>query len=321
MRLDLVWVIYRGDSEVSKYAALFCVEKLSKIGSKVISRISSASINPFPSLLNDTETLPDLAIVLGGDGTVLGAARELAIYKIPILSFNVGGHLGFLTHDYRLLKNKIFWERIQKDCFAIERRMMLEANLEYSTNPNKTINSKEKSSEEIPNRRITCWALNDFYFKAYRDEISPTCNLKLEIDDEEVNQFRGDGLICSTPTGSTGYSMATGGPILHPGIEAIVISAICPMSLSSRPIVVPPGSRLVIKPIGDGSRKVRLWKDGSSAGVIGLGDRCVIKRSTNYAMMVILEQSPSYYRTVAQKLHWANSFMKNESNKNESNAN
>tara|TARA_Y100001968_G_C19290254_1_gene683847 strand:+ start:132 stop:1022 length:891 start_codon:yes stop_codon:yes gene_type:complete len=296
MQLDLVWLIYRGDSKSSEDAALFCIKQLKEKGVKVISKVSSASLNPFPNLFASSSRFPDLAIVLGGDGTVLGAARELSIHKIPILSFNVGGHLGFLTHEQKLLKKETLWERIKEDRFAIEQRMMLEANLEYS---NET------------NNKTVCWALNDFYFKACIEKNSPTCNLQLEIDNEEINQFRGDGLICSTPTGSTGYAMASGGPILHPGIEAIVISAICPMSLSSRPIVVPPASRLLIKPIGNSSRGVRLWKDGASAGVLKEGDQCIIQRSRHYALMVILEQSPSYYRTVSQKLHWGNSFINN----------
>ena len=84
------------------------------------------------------------------------------------------------------------------------------------------------------------------------------------------------------------------------------------MSLSSRPIVVPPASRLIIKPVGDSTRRVRLWKDGASAGLLDPGDECVIQRSRQHAMMVILEASPSYYSALAKKLHWANSFIKNE---------
>ncbi len=305
MNLSLVWIIYKDNSKNSKEAAILCVNQLNSIGVKVVSKVSSGCINPFPNLLSSTDEYPDLAIILGGDGTVLGAARELAIYNIPILSFNVGGNLGFLTHDYLQLKNKDLWIKIKEDRFTIQRRMMLEANLERSAIQNES----KKSDHENKQSNLRSWALNDFYFKAYRDEVSPTCTLQLEIDGEEMNHFRGDGLICSTPTGSTAYAMASGGPILHPGIESIVISAICPMSLSSRPIVVPPNSRLVIKPIGDSTRRVRLWKDGSSAGLLDPEDRCLIERSQHYAMMVILEQSPSYYRTLAQKLNWANSFI------------
>ncbi len=308
MHLDLVWVIYRGDSQQAQEKALFCVKELNSIGVEVITAISSLENNPFPKLLSEKSQLPNLAVVLGGDGTVLGAARHLAIYSIPILSFNIGGNLGFLTHDRRLLNSKNLWQRIIEDRFAIERRMMLQANLEILSASNKAINSKETVIEQ----KESYWALNDFYFRSYRDEISPTCFIELEIDGEAVDQYRGDGLILATPTGSTAYAMATGGPILHPGIEAIVVSAICPMSLSSRPVVVPAASRLVIKPLGDNSRRVKFWKDGASGALIGPGDRCVVQKARHQALMVVLEQSPSYYRTLTQKLHWAGSLINPE---------
>ena len=116
-------------------------------------------------------------------------------------------------------------------------------------------------------------------------------------------------MILSSPTGSTAYAMATGGPILHPGIEAMIVSAICPMSLSSRPIVVPAGSIVIIKPIGNSSRRVKLWQDGVSSAELSPGDTCSIHKSRHHAQMVILEQNPSYYRTLTKKLHWAGSLV------------
>jgi NAD+ kinase len=101
--------------------------------------------------------------------------------------------------------------------------------------------------------------------------------------------------------------MAAGGPILHPGIEAIVVNPICPMSLSSRAVVVPPRSHLCVWPLGELSRRVKLWKDGAYATVLEPGDRCVVQRSPHPALMVILDQSPSYYRALTRKLHWAGS--------------
>jgi NAD+ kinase len=111
----------------------------------------------------------------------------------------------------------------------------------------------------------------------------------------------------ATATGSTGYSMAAGGPILHPGVEAIVVNPICAMSLSSRPLVVPPRAQLAVWPLGEANRKVRLWKDGAHACVLEPGDRCLVGRSPHAALMVLLEQSPSYYRSLSRKLHWAGS--------------
>jgi NAD+ kinase len=290
MRLERVWLIIRQDSQVARREAHLCLQELQEIGVKVTVAESGLSTNPFPGLLATETERPDLALVLGGDGTVLGAARHLAPLDVPILCFNVGGNLGFLTHDRRLLRDTL-WTRLREDHFALERRMMLAASID--------------SGDGVMQGPHT--ALNDFYLRPCLDELSPTCQLELDIDGEVVDQYRGDGLIISTPTGSTGYSMAAGGPILHPGIEAMVINPICPMSLSSRAIVVPPRSRLTIWPLGESSRRVRLWKDGVHATVLEPGDRCVVQRSDCVALMVVLNQNPSYYSTLTQKLHWAGS--------------
>ena len=93
----------------------------------------------------------------------------------------------------------------------------------------------------------------------------------MEIDGESVDIYKGDGMILSPPTGSTAYSLATGGAILHPEIEAIIVSARCPISLSSRPIVVPATSRLIIKPIGNTKHQVKVWQDGISNSLISVG--------------------------------------------------
>jgi NAD+ kinase len=290
MRLERVWLIIRQDSQVARREAHLCLQELQQIGVKVTLAESGLSTNPFPGLLATETERPDLALVLGGDGTVLGAARHLAPLDVPILCFNVGGNLGFLTHDRRLLRDTL-WTRLREDHFALERRMMLAASID--------------SGDGVLQGPHT--ALNDFYLRPCLDELSPTCQLELDIDGEVVDQYRGDGLIIATPTGSTGYSMAAGGPILHPGIEAMVINPICPMSLSTRAIVVPPRSRLTIWPLGESSRRVRLWKDGVQATVLEPGDRCVVQRSDCVALMVVLNQNPSYYSTLTQKLHWAGS--------------
>ncbi len=303
MQIDLVWVIYKSGNQNSEQEAASCCKELLSLGIKVITAKSGCEDNPYPKLLSSAKELPDLAIILGGDGTVLGAACHLARHKVPILSFNVGGHLGFLTHDRILLSQAGFWGKVLEDSFAIQQRMMLEAKLEI------------KSSAKTTDQQKSYLALNDFYLRPYSDEISPTCILELEIDGEAVDEYRGDGLIFSTPTGSTGYAMATGGPILHPGVEAIIVTAICPMSLSSRPVVVPPESRLVIKPIGDTNRRVRLWKDGSSEAILRPGDSCTVQRASHHAQMVVLEKNPSYYRTLTQKLRWAGNLMNNNLSK------
>ena len=315
MLLDLVWLICRANSRAAETEALYIQQKLESLGGDVVNLKSSLKNNTFQSIFSEKSKLPNLAIVLGGDGTVLDAARHLAIHQVPILSFNVGGNLGFLTHDPRLLRDPKLWQKIKQDNFAIEQRMMLQAKLEKTTHSDSYIHL-ERNPLKTKN---SYWALNDFYIRASGDEVSTTCNLELSIDGEVVDQYKGDGLILSTPTGSTAYAMASGGAILHPGIEAIVVSPICPMSLSSRPIIVPPASRLVIKPKSDRTRKVKLWQDGAGTTVLEPGDRCVIQKARHPAQMVILEQSPSYYRTLTQKLHWAGSLNKSQTSHSQGN--
>ena len=310
MRLERVWLIVRAGSQAAQRQARRCADDLKAQGVAVVTATSGLASNPFPGLLATEDQLPDLALVLGGDGTVLGAARHLATLDVPILSFNVGGHLGFLTHDRSMLRlgddNDNLWQRLRADRFALERRMMLEARVirAASREPQAMGGVDPDADADGDGPHL---ALNDLYFRPCLDEVSPTCLLELEIDGEVVDQYRGDGLIMATPTGSTGYAMAAGGPILHPGIEAIVVNPICPMSLSSRAVVVPPRSHLCVWPLGELSRKVKLWKDGASATVLEPGDRCVVQRSPHPALMVILDQSPSYYRALTRKLHWAGS--------------
>ncbi len=313
MQLERVWVIHRSGSPAAQRQARACAAELRAEGVVVSVAESGLTANPFPGLQATEPGPPDLALVLGGDGTVLGAARHLAPHGVPILSFNVGGHLGFLTHERGLLRPEhgiSLWERLRQDRFALERRMMLEARITRADGVPLPGDAPGTGSAPGVAEVDACGphgALNDFYFRPCLDEVSPTCLLELEIDGEVVDQYRGDGLIIATPTGSTGYAMAAGGPILHPGIEAIVVNPICPMSLSSRAIVVPPRARLSVWPLGESSRRVKLWKDGAHATVLDPGDRCTVQRGPHPALLLQLEQSPSYYRTLTRKLHWAGS--------------
>jgi NAD+ kinase len=308
MRLQRVWLIARSGSQAAQRQARICSEDLRRQGVVVVTASSGLARDPFPGLLATEPDLPDLALVLGGDGTVLGAARHLSPHGVPILSFNVGGHLGFLTHDRRLLRldadSAGLWQRLRDDRFALERRMMLEARIDRA-------DGVKTGQAEGPHL-----ALNDIYFRPGLDDLSSTCVLELEIDGEVVDQLRGDGLIIATPTGSTGYAMAAGGPIVHPGLEGIVVTPICPMSLSSRAVVVPPRAQLSVWPLGASSRRVKLWQDGAQATTLEPGDRAVVQRSQHSAVLVALEQSPSYYRTLTHKLHWAGSLIAAEPSHN-----
>ena len=135
MKLNLIWILFRSDSESALKEAYDCKNKIENYGSKVLIAEISLETNNIADLLLQTEELPQLAIVLGGDGTVLRAARYLSPRKIPILSFNVGGNLGFLTHDRLLLNQDELWDKIYNQNLTIQKRMMLEASV-FTSNKN-----------------------------------------------------------------------------------------------------------------------------------------------------------------------------------------
>lgn len=306
MELRTVWVSYRSGSVTAQRLAQRCGEQLQQRGTAVTVVESGLRHNPFPALLAE-EQPADLMLVLGGDGTALAAARHMAPHDIPILSFNVGGHLGFLTHDPKLLDQMLqtegpgLWDRLEDHHYALQKRMMLQARIDRGDG---IPDSGDHHSDEGHPYHV---ALNDFYLRPAQEEASPTCHLELAIDGEVVAHYQGDGLILATPTGSTSYAMAAGGPILHPAIDAIVVNPICPMSLSSRPVVVPPRSQLTVWPLGDSARRVKLWKDGAMATTLDPGDRCLVDQADHHALLVELEQQPSYFRNLSRKLRWAGS--------------
>jgi len=147
-------------------------------------------------------------------------------------------------------------------------------------------------------------ALNDFYFKSVEEEISPTNQIQIEIDNEKVNEYKGDGLIISTSTGSTAYSKAAGGPIVHPSIDAMIINPICPMSLASRPIVIPNTSKVIIKPVKKSKGEIKLWRDGSKCMTIKENYYCEIKKGQSPCKIIKFKKSTSYYSTLIKKLDW-----------------
>ncbi len=292
MKLSLVLIIYRSNSIVAKESSIFCENALKdrNIKSKRIeSDFDEIKIeNYFCNLVS----LPEVVIVLGGDGTVLKSANTLVKYDIPLLSFNIGGNLGFLTQEKEFLFDQSFIEILEKEEFTIDSRNRLHCDV-YS-------NKKSTGRKLIKSYD----ALNDFYFKSVEEDISPTNQIQIEIDNEKVNEYKGDGLIISSSTGSTAYSMAAGGPIVHPSINAFVINPICPMSLASRPIIIPNTSKVVIRTIQKNKKEIKLWKDGSKCMTIKESDYCEINKVTKPCRMIKFDKSISYYVKLIKKLDW-----------------
>jgi NAD+ kinase len=131
-----------------------------------------------------------------------------------------------------------------------------------------------------------------------------TASLELEIEGEVVDQYHGDGLIVATPTGSTSYTVAANGPIVHSGMHAIAITPICPLSLSSRAIVIPPKLTVSIWPLSTDDFSLKLWTDGVIATSIFPGQRVDIQMSEHQAQFIVLREDYSYYQALRQKLLW-----------------
>lgn len=294
MELRQVIIAYKARDPYSQRVAERCGKELEDLGCRVLIGPSGSKDNPYPVFLASVSQPIDLAIVLGGDGSALGAARHLAPEGIPILSINAGGHLGFLTEPAELLDHTpLLWERLTTDRYAVQQRMMLQAMLHEGN-----ANNLEPLSDRF-------FALNEMCVKPAAVDRTAIAILEMEVDGEIVDQYHGDGLLVSTPTGSTGYTVSANGPLVHPGLDAIVVTPICPMSLSSRPIVLPAGCVISIWPLADLDLSNRLWMDGVQATAIWPGQRVDVKMAESYAKFLILRENYSYYTTLREKLQWA----------------
>ena len=292
MKLSLVLIVYRSDSSIALEASKFCEEVLKAKNIKSIRIQSDFHKNQIEKYLRDFEFQPNIGIVLGGDGTFLKCANALTAYDIPLLSINIGGNLGFLTQEKDFLFDKSFIKILENEEYIIDLRNRLNCDVCVSeTNTEKKI---IKSYD----------ALNDFYFKSVEEDISPTNQIQIEIDNEKVNEYKGDGLIISSSTGSTAYSMAAGGPIVHPSIDAMIINPICPMSLGSRPIVIPNTSKVIIKPVKKSQGEIKLWRDGSKCMTIKENYYCEIKKGASPCKLIKFKKSSNYYNTLIKKLDW-----------------
>ena len=224
---------------------------------------------------------PALVIVLGGDGTLLSVARIFAATSTPILSVNLG-YLGFLT-EVRLNDLYATLEGWCKDCYEVDRRAMLHAEL-------------------WRNGAVLCshQALNDVVVS--KGDIARMGEFAVELDGKTVAGFRADGVIVSTPTGSTAYTLAANGPILTPDVDAMVVTPICPHLLTLRPIVVRGDASLTVRVVGIPNTAL-LPVDGQLAVELVRGDEVRCRRS-DYAVKLVRLSEGSFFEALRSKLSW-----------------
>ncbi len=226
-------------------------------------------------------TESDLLLVLGGDGTLLSAAREAAPRGIPVLPINLGS-LGFLT-SFTLQELYPALEETLAGHLAASERVMLHAAL--------TRNGKTRDDQLVLNEVV----IN-------KGALARMIEVKLSIDQDFVCRYRADGLIVATPTGSTAYSLSAGGPIVHPNVESIIITPICPHTLSDRPLVVGDRCCVEMNLVGP-AESVYLTLDGQKGMLMQSGDRVRIFRAEQ-RLKLIQPKRKSYYEILRSKLKW-----------------
>src|SRR5713101_718586 len=241
-------------------------------------------IGPLTAQMRKREELPrcsDLLIVLGGDGTLLSAARLASERKVPILAVNLGG-MGFLT---TVSQDELYsiLEEIFSGQHRVSERVMLEAEI-------------VRDGTVIRNQI----ALNDAVLN--KAALARIMDLELRVDGEYVTTYKSDGLIVATPTGSTAYSLSAGGPILYPIVDAFVVTPICPHTLTNRPIVIPDS---VIIEIGfqSGENNAFLTLDGQIGIELSPGDRVVLRSAPN-RLRLVRPTKKTYYEILRSKLKW-----------------
>ena len=226
----------------------------------------------------------DAILALGGDGTLLHAARLVHLSETPILGINLG-NLGFLT---------------SATVDELDEGLALLAQGGYRISP-RTV--AEVTVTRGGKKLGTFRALNDIVVGWGRS--SRISTLAVEVDSEAITSYRCDGLIISTPTGSTGHSLSAGGPILHPEADVLLLNVICPHTLSTRPIVLPDRSQLSITVAG-AAKQLLLSVDGQEELLVEQGDRLAIKRSTRSVSLIHLP-GYRYFGVLRQKLQWSGS--------------
>ncbi len=223
----------------------------------------------------------DLMLVLGGDGTMIATARMIGDTEVPVIGVNYGG-LGYLA-EFRIEELFTALESILAGDYKLQKREMLSIEL-------------RRGEELVTKSRV----LNDVVMN--KSALARIIEIETYLNGQFVNSFRADGLIVSTPTGSTAYNLSAGGPIVFPSMNAIVITPICPFTLSNRPIVVPDDSIIEVRLMTE-KEEVALTLDGQVGFPLQAGDRVLIRKSqTNFNL--VQPKNRNYFDLLRDKLRW-----------------
>jgi NAD+ kinase len=223
----------------------------------------------------------DVLLILGGDGTMLNAARLAGERGIPILGVNMGG-LGFLT-EVRLEHLYPSLERVFANEYVLDERLMIDTHI-------------HRHGETVAQGVV----LNDVVVS--KGTLARMIELKIAIQGHVVTNLRGDGLIVSTPTGSTAYSLSAGGPIINPAVRSLILTPICPHTLTHRPLIVPDDVEIDVM-LTSKDEGAMATLDGQVGVALTQGDTVVLKVSEHHTRLIRFPES-SYYEVLREKLKW-----------------
>lgn len=223
----------------------------------------------------------DLILVLGGDGTMIATARMMGDREVPVLGVNYGG-LGYLA-EFRIEELYTALESILSGNYRLDQRVMLDVQL-------------LRGDEKVTSNRV----LNDVVIN--KSALARIIEIEANLNGQFVNSFRADGLIVSTPTGSTAYNLSAGGPVIYPSMNAVVITPICPFTLSNRPIVVPDDAVIELC-LKTEQEDVALTLDGQVGFPLNVEDRVAIRKSET-TFNLVQPMNRNYFDVLRDKLRW-----------------
>ncbi|NOT49383.1 MAG: NAD(+)/NADH kinase [Acidobacteria bacterium] len=261
-------------------------EWLEKRGVKMVASpyaddLKSKTDNGDPSPAESDGFDADLIIVLGGDGTMISTARLIGDRQVLVLGINYGS-LGYLT-EFRIEEMFPALETILAGEYKIDSRVMLRAG-------------HFRNDELLAGGRV----LNDVVIN--KAALARIIEIEVMLNGQFVNSFRSDGLIVATPTGSTAYNLSAGGPIVYPSMNAVVLTPICPFTLTNRPIVIPDSAEIEIKLIDD-NEGVFLTLDGQTGYRMKADDRVIIRKSST-TFNIVQPANRNYFDVLRNKLQW-----------------
>jgi NAD+ kinase len=223
----------------------------------------------------------DLILVLGGDGTMIATARMIGDAEVPVIGVNYGG-LGYLA-EFPITEMFSALTEILAGNYKVQPRVMLSVEL-------------QRGETLVTKNRV----LNDVVVN--KSALARIIKIEAYINDQFVNSFRADGLIVATPTGSTAYNLSAGGPLIFPSMNAVVITPICPFTLSNRPFVVPDTSQIEVRLMTD-NEEVALTLDGQVGFPLQAGDRILISKSET-TFNLVQPANRNYFDVLRDKLKW-----------------